>query len=318
MSKIFRRPMFRGGSTNNKMSGIMSGIQDTPRTQYSNGSTREKLLKIAEEYPSQAADPLGQFLIQGGLNLLSGKGAGKGTLGSLAESYKEPTTNLFKSMAEKNQMEKNLALQGELLDIEQAGKEALLDREIQGRMDLEAGKEKPDPLYETILGEEIQTYSGQPQVATRAAKFKTTKSDDLYKKVGSRAAGVLTFDISDPEQVKANQKLLKKMDGKFVYDPYANNYKKINVQKGVIGQPTTYMDIESINLKEVTNGADTGPVVELTEYQKEILAGIPRYREEQKKLKEEQRKLKKEEQKKSVSDVAEQYKNVPSISEDYL
>ena len=289
------------------MNGIMSGIQETPRTQYSEGSTRERLLKVAEEYPSQAADPLGQFLIQGGLNLLSGKGAGKGTLGALAESYKEPTTNLFKSMAEKNQLNKKLALEGELLDIEQAGKKALLDKEIQARLDLEAGKIKPNPLYEMQLGEEVQTYLGQPQVAQRAAEFKTTKSDALYKKVQSRAGGVLTFDISDPEQVKANKSFFKKMDGKFVYDPYADNYKKISFKKGVIGQPTTYMDIESINLNDPTT--DPGAPV-LSEFAKQTEAGILKWREEQEKLK-------KEKQRQSRSDIAEQYKNVPSINDDF-
>ena len=127
------------------MNGIMSGIQETPRTQYSEGSTRERLLKVAEEYPSQAADPLGQFLIQGGLNLLSGTGAGKGTLGALAESYKEPTANLFKSMSEKNQLEKKLALEGEILDIEQKGKRDVAGIQQRGALDIRIGK--LDELY---------------------------------------------------------------------------------------------------------------------------------------------------------------------------
>lgn len=288
------------------MNGIMSGIQETPRTQYSEGSTRERLLKVAEEYPSQAADPLGQFLIQGGLNLLSGKGAGKGTLGALAESYKEPTTNLFKSMAEKNQLNKKLALEGELLDIEQAGKKALLDKEIQARLDLEAGKVKPNPLYEMQLGEEVQTYLGQPQVAQRAAEFKTTKSDALYKKVGGkRAGGVLTFDISDPEQVKANKSFFKKMDGKFVYDPYANNYKKINFKKGVIGQPTTYMDIKSINLNDTTG--DPG-APELSEFAKQTELGIL----EDRKQKEIEDEIKR---KQSITESVGRLKGLPDIGD---
>ena len=288
------------------MNGIMSGIQETPRTQYSEGSTRERLLKVAEEYPSQAADPLGQFLIQGGLNLLSGKGAGKGTLGALAESYKEPTTNLFKSMAEKNQLNKKLALEGELLDIEQAGKKALLDKEIQARLDLEAGKVKPNPLYEMQLGEEVQTYLGQPQVAQRAAEFKTTKSDALYKKVGGkRAGGVLTFDISDPEQVKANKSFFKKMDGKFVYDPYANNIKKISFKKGVIGQPTTYMDIKSINLNDTTG--DPG-APELSEFAKQTELGIL----EDRKQKEIEDEIKR---KQSITESVGRLKGLPDIGD---
>ena len=320
MSRIFKRPMFRKGG--NVGEGIMTGIVDREMHAESDingvGSqnrvkelTKQNLDLLMQNIPEDKGyDPMTTFLLQYGPSIATQTG-GKGLIGNLVGAAEKPIASLLTEKAEQKKFLRDLKSGATQLGIEQAGKETLLDKEIQGRMDLEAGKEKPDPLYETILGEEIQTYSGQPQVATRAAKFKTTKSDDLYKKVGSRAAGVLTFDISDPEQVKANQKLLKKMDGKFVYDPYANNYKKINVQKGVIGQPTTYMDIESINLKEVTNGADTGPVVEMTEYQKEILAGIPKYREEQKKLKEEKRKQ-------SISDVTKQYKNVPSIGEDYL
>ena len=61
------------------------------------------------------------------------------------------------------------------------------------------------------------------------------------------------------------------MDGKFVYDPYADNYKKINFKKGVIGQPTTYMDIQSINLNDATT--DPGAPV-LSEFAKQTEAGI--------------------------------------------
>jgi hypothetical protein len=135
--------MFRGGSTN--MNGIMSGIED--RKKYDvGGSARERLTKVAAEYPSQAIDPLGQFLIQGGLNLLSGTGAGKGTLGALAESYKEPTTNLFKSMSEKNQLEKKLALEGEVLDIE---------TENALRLATEKAKGDSKTYKDILVGEEI-------------------------------------------------------------------------------------------------------------------------------------------------------------------
>ena len=109
MSKIFRRPMFRGGSTNNKMSGIMSGIKDTPRRQYAEAGnvksfedlvTQSPRLGELKDYFSAAtsgdagqrkSDILSRLLIQGGLNLVSGTGAGKGTLGSVAESFKTPT-----------------------------------------------------------------------------------------------------------------------------------------------------------------------------------------------------------------------------------
>jgi hypothetical protein len=109
MSKIFRRPMFRGGSTNNKMSGIMSGIKDTPRRQYQEAGPVKSFQDLVSQSPrlgelkdyfsaatsgdagQRKSDILSRLLIQGGLNLVSGTGAGKGTLGSVAESFKAPT-----------------------------------------------------------------------------------------------------------------------------------------------------------------------------------------------------------------------------------
>ncbi len=111
MSKIFRRPMFRGGSTNNKMSGIMSGINDTPRRQYNAGTTFEEIVaknprlgedvallnSIRGDTSGRKSDIIAKLLIEGGLNVVSGTGAGKGTLGSIAESFKAPTEKALTS-----------------------------------------------------------------------------------------------------------------------------------------------------------------------------------------------------------------------------
>jgi hypothetical protein len=113
MSKVFRRPMFRGGSTN--MNGIMSGIED--RKNYATGSARERLERVASEFPDQGISPLNQFLIQGGLNLMSQPSTGS-TLGDIATAAKAPTAQLFKDLSARGQLRKKLALEGEALDIE--------------------------------------------------------------------------------------------------------------------------------------------------------------------------------------------------------
>ena len=85
--------MFRiGGSANN---GIMS--MAAPRKNYGNGTELDETYAKNIDLFQRAAGPgpsvrsdLGDLLISGGLNLLSGKGAGKKTLGSIAESYREP------------------------------------------------------------------------------------------------------------------------------------------------------------------------------------------------------------------------------------
>jgi hypothetical protein len=103
MSRILKRPMFRiGGKANEE--GIIS--MAAPRKNYQDGSeykTRiDELKKIYRESagpgPSRYND-LGDMLISGGLNIVSGKGAGKGTLGAIAESFKEPYAAFAKSSA---------------------------------------------------------------------------------------------------------------------------------------------------------------------------------------------------------------------------
>ena len=112
MSITFKRPMFRrGGNVGN---GIMTGIRENFAEA---GSTAEKLAKIAAKYPSTAVDPLSQFLIQGGLNLVSQPSTG-GVLADIASAAKGPTEQLFAGLAKKGEMERDLAIQGEVLDIE--------------------------------------------------------------------------------------------------------------------------------------------------------------------------------------------------------
>ena len=113
MSTTFKRPMFRrGGNVGN---GIMTGIRENFAEA---GSTAERLAKIAAKYPSTAVDPLSQFLIQGGINLVGQPESGGGVLADAARAFKEPTGQLFAGLAKKGEMERDLAIQGEVLDIE--------------------------------------------------------------------------------------------------------------------------------------------------------------------------------------------------------
>jgi hypothetical protein len=113
MSRILKRPMFRiGGSAND---GIMS--MAAPRKNYQQGSEyrqkRDELLPLYQEAYGTGPDvksDLGDLLISGGLNLLSGKGAGKGTLGALAESYKDPYQTFAKARAGEEAAQRQLRL----------------------------------------------------------------------------------------------------------------------------------------------------------------------------------------------------------------
>jgi hypothetical protein len=112
MSKILKRPMFRrGGEVGG---GIMSGIRQNYEV---GGTARERLMKAFEEYPVQGVDPLSQFLIQGGLNLMSATPRG-GVLATAAEAFKEPTAGLFKGLGTEQRAKREIALAGEQIDIE--------------------------------------------------------------------------------------------------------------------------------------------------------------------------------------------------------
>ena len=112
MSKVFKRPMFRkGGEVGG---GITSGLRSNFEV---GGSARERLMKVYEDYPVQSVDPLSQFLIQGGLNLMSATPRG-GTLATAAEAFKEPTTQLFTGLGARDKAKRDIAVSGEMLDIE--------------------------------------------------------------------------------------------------------------------------------------------------------------------------------------------------------
>jgi hypothetical protein len=92
MSKILKRPMFRkGGSADG---GVMKIAN--PRSNFDGGGAAkryEENLKLLQQAAGPAGDSkqdLYDMLISGGLNLVSGEGAGKGTLGAIAQSFKKP------------------------------------------------------------------------------------------------------------------------------------------------------------------------------------------------------------------------------------
>ena len=98
MAKILSRPMFRkGGSANN---GIMDGLVD--RKGYLQGSDNPWITEAREAFRTEAPrdTSLSEMLIGGGLNLVSGAGAGEGLMANVAKSYKGPSEEFFKRQRE--------------------------------------------------------------------------------------------------------------------------------------------------------------------------------------------------------------------------
>ena len=184
MSKIFRRPMFRKGG--NVGEGIMTGIRDN----FSQGSARERLARVAAEYPSSAIDPLSQFLIQGGMNLTSQPQTGGGLFADVSTALKDPTAQLFQGLAEKGQLDKKLALEGEILDIEGEREERIAKMKAQNK-DIYAAQ-----LYETQV-EKMRDNLVDAAEARIISKFKGAKADDISRKTTD-------FIMQAPSNLKGN------------------------------------------------------------------------------------------------------------------
>ena len=258
MSRIFRRPMFRKGGGAN-MNGIMSGIED--RQNYAEAGrvgelTKENLDILMQNAPQDKGfDPLTTFLLQYGPSIASQAPQGKGLSGLISTGLaaaEKPVANLLENQAERRKYLRDLKSGAAQLAIEQAGKEKLLADELSGKLKIAetTASGKMDPLYASVLDTNIQEYGADNIPAAQAAtKFQTELAGDFRKKVGSRAGGVLTFDINDVDQRRANEKLLRKNKGKVFYDPFTNTYVKVQEVAGVLGFDT-YNTIEEIDLTE--------------------------------------------------------------------
>ena len=158
MSKVFRRPMFRGGSTN--MNGIMSGIED--RKNYANGSAGDRYKEIYDKYAQPTIDPLGKYLIQGSLQGFS-ENRGGSTLGNLGLAFGgEKLNTLFSDIEgqrtgkrdmelaklgydiDEEERQKAIAREDEVRTQQQGFDQSLLNQEIQAKANLADLKRKFD------------------------------------------------------------------------------------------------------------------------------------------------------------------------------
>jgi len=248
MSRILKRPMFRiGGSVDD---GIMS--MAAPRKNYEDGSdykTRiDELKKIYRESagpgPSRYND-LGDMLISGGLNILSGKSAGKGTLGAVAESFKEPYAAFAKSGAGEDAFQRQLDLAAATQGI------TSVDAERLARLKLKSENQNQELIELTKLLQ-LSGVQNPYAVAKTQIDFKRNfgeeiaptpvNRDDKGKLSGRQLAGVSVgqaFLINDPKSGLITARKTDEAGNYKLIDPLTNKEKV----PPAVTPPKTYSEI---------------------------------------------------------------------------
>ena len=172
--KTLRRPMFRRGGE------VDGGITSGMRSNFQDGSYRERFDKIMQDYAAPAVDPVGQLLIQGGLRGLSETGGG-GTLANLARAFEPAVGQAFQTMGSQRAAEKQAALTGLEIDIGEERRREDIAREAQQRQ------------------EDIASDLGQIEARSAADIKKLEREYELKDQYGT-AASSLQKDYS-PERV---------------------------------------------------------------------------------------------------------------------
>jgi len=200
--KIYRRPMFRkGGSTGE---GVMYNVK--PRTNFQSGMTEKMIKDRSKLYRQYAGDPIANLLIQGGLGLVSGEGAGKGTLGSIATAFQKPVAQ---ALAQEQQI--GLKAVGDVLTEQQAMrladikqrdrfKKLALFQTAKAQL-IQEGNEKPSDL-------EVQQRAGA--LSKQAAQREETRRADQRI---SDIRGEFVLAIT-PEQAQAIDQFRRKVKPK--------------------------------------------------------------------------------------------------------
>jgi hypothetical protein len=201
MSKVFRRPMFRGGSTN--MNGIMSGIED--RKNYANGpenpaatpvSAGDRYKEIYDKYAQPTIDPLGKYLIASSLRGFSETGGGS-TLGNLGLAFGGENLNqLFSDIEGQRTSARDMELAKLGYDIEdEKAKEAI------AREDLLLKDQRG--FDQSLLNQEIQAKNNLAQLKR---EFEAAEGDaDRQNKIaveiqkGENKIAELQFKKDNPE-----------------------------------------------------------------------------------------------------------------------
>jgi len=199
--KTLRRPMFRRGGE------VGGGITSGMRSNFKEGTYREQFDEIMKKYSTPAVDPIAQLLIQGGLRGLSETGGGN-TLANLARAFEPAVGQAFQSMEGQRAAEKQAALTGLEIDIDEQRRKEDIAREAKQRLDDQAfDLSKIDAQTAGKIKELERKYELEDQYGTTGATSNLQKDyspqrayEDLVSKRTDSRAGLAPFQKPNIEQ----------------------------------------------------------------------------------------------------------------------
>ena len=217
--------------------GIMTGLREN----YENGSTAERLMKVAGQ--PAGFDPLTQFLIQGGLSLASQPATGGGTIADIATAVQKPAADLMTGLGKRDEMRQQLALKGELIDIEQEGAERLKMLDMQNKRE-QAEKEAAIILGAGATPEQIQKKAAEileQRIFGVESRFQEGKKNqaiqDIYERYGLTAGPAESFyEFQTTKANELSERLNKQFMGPIKKDS-KGKYKTRNKQPGIYYDP---------------------------------------------------------------------------------
>ena len=273
--KTLRRPMFRKGG--NVGTGVMTGIVDRgnykfgDRVQEQDITDYISLVKGGDQ--AQTSDPITDFLLQFGPNLLSqtptGGGGLKGLLSTAGGAAKEPLQDLIKN--KRAQRSENLALRAKAIDT--LGVDDLKKVRAQAKMSVgpqleNETSEEYATRVEDKMGEFIDsTYAKTPFLKTDSPEEKIFSYAETMVKSGDMkdmptAKNRSNFELNDYDRLKAAnvnvqlpraKKLYRKGDLKkdvnpgVYYDDITDTYTKVGVAEN--GNP--FIEQSNITFEEL-------------------------------------------------------------------
>jgi hypothetical protein len=237
-----------------------------------------KLLQQAAGPAGDAKQDLYDMLISGGLNLVSGEGAGKGTLGAIAQSFKKPAEQFLAARPGEEQFQRQIRLAAAQGAITQQQAKEILQKELESKEKIsKMAIEAQTGNLTNIIAEEQRKEGKDPVLANNIARYVTTIKPELDKKYGSSlVGGRIEVDTTIPSIRKKFIKDNKNKKGQYFYDAVYDQVVQL-----VINPATGELDLADPNSDQAKKDSEIKK--KETSYAETISEAMKKQREENRK-----------------------------------